>query len=122
MAGVIVAYCLAKPGAQETYPFGPSPMAAKVGGKMFALIGKNDGRLQLSLKCDPFIAASLREQYACITPGYHLNKKHWNTIAIDGSVSMQELEDMVDHSYELVLNGLPARVRASIQTGNPLES
>lgn len=104
-------YCLSKPGAEQTYPFGPQPMVMKVGGKMFALINPD----HISLKCDPVIAENLREQHAAVTPGYHLNKKHWNTVHVDGSLPPEELTDMIDHSYELVLRSLPKTVRNQLE-------
>ena len=98
----LTAYCLSKPCAFIDYPFGPDPAVIKVGSKMFALIFMRNQKACISLKCDPFIAQSLRQQYPSITPGYHLNKKHWNTVAIDGSIPGDKLIWMIDHSYELV--------------------
>ena len=103
----ITEYCLFKPGAKKDYPFGPEPLVVKISGKMFALISGNS----LSLKCDPVIAENLREQYEAITPGYHLSKKHWNSILIDGSIPEEELQAMIDHSYKLVVKGLPKAER-----------
>lgn len=103
----ITEYCLSKPGATKEYPFGPDPLVVKISGKMFALISGSS----LSLKCDPAIAENLREQYEEITPGYHMNKKHWNSIRMDGSVPEEELQDMIDHSYKLVVKGLPKAER-----------
>mgnify|MGYP001159217448 CR=1 FL=1 len=99
-------YCLSKKSSIEDYPFGNDVLVVKVSSKMFALINDNNNQLKISLKCDPFIADSLRQQYSSITPGYHLNKNHWNTILIDGTISEQELFEMIDHSYELVFKGL----------------
>jgi len=107
---MLLTYCLNKLGAEQTYPFGPEPIVMKVGGKMFALI--TDDRI--SLKCDPVIAENLREQHAAITPGYHLNKKHWNTVHVDGSLPPDEITDMIDHSYELVLRSLSKAERNRI--------
>lgn len=106
----LIEYCLSKPGAKEDHPFGPDPLVAKVGGKMFALVSGTS----ISLKCDPVIAENLREQYEAVTPGYHLNKKHWNSIRVDGSIPENELEDMIDHSYELVVKGLPKAARVGL--------
>ncbi|WP_125666381.1 MmcQ/YjbR family DNA-binding protein [Paenibacillus baekrokdamisoli] len=100
-------YCLSKPGSAEDYPFGPEPLVVKIGGKMFALLSGDS----LSLKCDPIIAENLREQYEAVTPGYHMNKKHWNSIRLDGSIPEEELQDMIDHSYKLVVKGLPKAER-----------
>lgn len=107
MTHPILEYCLSKKGAAEDYPFGPSPLVVKVGGKMFALLTKGDGTVSISLKCDPVIAVNLREQNEAVKPGYHLNKKHWNTVLLDGTIGQDELFAMVDHSYELVVRGLP---------------
>ena len=105
-------YCNGKKGAEEDRPFGPEPLVVKVGGKMFALLSAGGpGSGSISLKCDPRIAVNLREQYAAISPGYHLNKKHWNTVELDGSVPYEELCDMIDHSHELVVRGLPKAER-----------
>ncbi|MBW7474676.1 MmcQ/YjbR family DNA-binding protein [Paenibacillus oenotherae] len=98
----LMEFCLSKKGAVKAYPFGPEPMVIKVGGRMFALITEGG----ISVKCDPVIAANLREQYEAVKPGYHLNKQHWNTIAIDGSIPEEELKDMISHSYDLVFKGL----------------
>ncbi|WP_054955350.1 MmcQ/YjbR family DNA-binding protein [Paenibacillus dakarensis] len=110
-------YCLSKEGALEDYPFGPEPLVIKVGGKMFALISKPDERqiAHISLKCDPVIAANLREQHAAVQPGYHLNKKHWNTVIADGSLTVSDLRDMIDHSYDLVFSSLTKAQRSSIR-------
>lgn len=98
----ILKYCLSKEGAYEDHPFGPEPIVIKVGSKMFALISEKSNKLHVSLKCDSFVAQSLREQYLTVTPGYHLNKSHWNTVVVDGTVPEQELVWMINHSYELV--------------------
>lgn len=113
----LVTYCLSKKAATEDYPFGPLPLVAKVGGKMFALISMTSDRKvdSLSLKCDPVIAANLREQHASVKPGYHLNKKHWNTVSIDGTLAEDDLHAMIDHSYDLVLSGLPKAERTAIR-------
>jgi predicted DNA-binding protein (MmcQ/YjbR family) len=106
----LTAYCLSRPGAVKDFPFGPEPLVAKVGGKMFALIAGSS----ISLKCDPFIAANLREQHEAVTPGYHLNKKHWNSVHIDGSIPLDELKEMVDHSYYLVVGRLTKAQREQV--------
>ncbi|WP_454190729.1 MmcQ/YjbR family DNA-binding protein [Paenibacillus sp. Marseille-Q7038] len=105
---IIKAYCLSKKGATEDYPFGPVPLVVKIGGKMFALISLNEKQeaTDISLKCDPVIAENLREQHEEVVPGYHLNKKHWNTISLGGSLSLEDVTSMIDHSYELVLKSL----------------
>lgn len=109
----LIRHCLAKRGVSQEYPFGPSPMVMKVGGKMFVLISEENS-IHISLKCDPVIAANLREQNPAIRPGYHLNKTHWNTITVDGSLSEEELHGMIDHSYDLVLKSLPKTKQALI--------
>lgn len=97
------AYCLDKPGAEETLPFGPYTVVYKVGGKAFLLTGFDSENLRFNVKCDPEKAVELREEFACVLPGYHMNKKHWNTIVVDGSVRSKQLQEWIDHSYELVL-------------------
>jgi predicted DNA-binding protein (MmcQ/YjbR family) len=95
-------YCLSKPGAEETLPFGPDTLVYKVGGKVFLLTGLDSHQLHFNVKCDPDKAIELREQYPCVLPGYHMNKKHWNTIVVDGSVSSKQLKEWIDWSYALV--------------------
>ncbi len=97
------AYCLDKPGTEETQPFGPDTVVYKVGGKAFLLTGFDSENLRFNVKCDPDKAVELREEFACVLPGFHMNKKHWNTIVVDGSVSSKQLQEWIDHSYELVL-------------------
>ncbi|HQW45225.1 MAG: MmcQ/YjbR family DNA-binding protein [Chitinophagaceae bacterium] len=99
-------YCLSKPGAEETLPFGPDTVVYKVGGKVFLLSGLDSEELRFNVKCDPEKAIELREEFSCVLPGYHMNKKHWNTIVVDGSVSTKQLKEWIDHSYELVTGGL----------------
>lgn len=98
-------YCGSKKGVSVEYPFGPDVTVYKVMGKMFALIPVGDD-VSISLKCDPMWAQILRQTYTAIAPGYHLNKQHWNTITIDGSISDEEIYDMIDHSYEQVVKSL----------------
>lgn len=95
-------YCLSKQGAEETTPFGPDTLVYKVNGKMFLLTGLDSEQLSFNVKCDPAKAIELREQYPCVQPGYHMNKKHWNTIIVDGSVSSKQLKEWIDDSYALV--------------------
>lgn len=97
------AACAGRPGAVETYPFGPNTAVYKVGGKMFALVPRSADPPSVSLKCDPEWSEVLRNAYPAVRPGYHLNKKHWNTIVLDGSVPDDEVEELIRHSYELVL-------------------
>lgn len=105
-------YCLTKPGTIEDYPFGPDVIVIKVASKMFALLTRRNGQDNLSLKCDPNYSEVLRQQYPSITPGYHLNKRHWNTLILDGSIPNKEIICLIDHSYELVYKSLPKRMRA----------
>ena len=106
--------CVAKPGAVETYPFGDETTVYKVGGKMFALMPRNADPPHVSLKCDPEWSQVLREAYPAVVPGYHLNKKHWNTIVVDGTVRDDELAELIEHSYQLVVESLPQRVRSTL--------
>ncbi|MFT9849901.1 MmcQ/YjbR family DNA-binding protein [Aneurinibacillus sp. REN35] len=100
------AYCLKKKGAFEDFPFGEDKHVIKICGKMFALLSDKDGVLHISLKCEPEACEILREQYSAIKPGYHLNKRHWNTIEVDDSIPSEEILGMIDHSYQLVFKGL----------------
>ncbi len=105
------AYLLSKPGSWLDYPFGEEVAVYKVGsketGKMFALVPEGKDPVQVSLKCDPILAETLRERYESVMPGYHLNKKHWNTVVASGQLSEREIFDLVDLSYRLVAAGLP---------------
>jgi predicted DNA-binding protein (MmcQ/YjbR family) len=106
-------YCLSKPHATEGTPFGPDVLVFKVGGKMFALAALDEVPTTVNLKCDPDWALELRDRYEQVRPGYHMNKKHWNTVEIEGSIPDVELRKMIDHSYELVIKSLPKAARAS---------
>lgn len=108
------AACARRPGAVETYPFGADTAVYKVGGKMFALVPQSADPPSVSLKCDPEWAEVLRNAYDAVRPGYHLNKKHWNTVVLDGSIPDDEVEELVEHSYQLVVESLPKRVRAEL--------
>jgi predicted DNA-binding protein (MmcQ/YjbR family) len=101
------AQCLALPGAGEEFPFGDEVSVFKVGGKMFAVCPLDDEPLRLSVKCDPELAVQLRAAYPAIAPGYHLNKRHWNTITLDGSLPDQMVTDLLGDSYDLVVAALP---------------
>jgi predicted DNA-binding protein (MmcQ/YjbR family) len=100
-------YCLGKPRATEGTPFGPDVLVFKVNGKMFALAALNEVPTTVNLKCDPDLALELRDRYEQVTPGYHMNKKHWNTAGIESGIPDSELRKMIDHSYDLVAKGLP---------------
>jgi predicted DNA-binding protein (MmcQ/YjbR family) len=112
----VIAACSAKPGSAEDYPFGDEVAVFKVVGKMFALVTLGPSPGSVSLKCDPDLAAGLRRRYAAITAGYHLHKRHWNTVTLDGSVPEAELLDLIDHSYELVVARLPRAERDKLNT------
>jgi predicted DNA-binding protein (MmcQ/YjbR family) len=99
----VIEACGAKPGSSEDYPFGDGVAVFKVAGRMFALVSLGEPPGSVSLKCDPHLAAGLRARYAAVTPGYHLNKRHWNTVELDGSVPGEELTELIDHSYEQVV-------------------
>ncbi len=107
-------YCLKKPGATEDTPFGDDHLVFKVGGKMFALVGLDDVPPTANLKCDPDRALELRDRYEQVRPGYHMNKKHWNTVEIAAGIPDAEIRKMIDHSYELVVQGLPKAARAKL--------
>jgi predicted DNA-binding protein (MmcQ/YjbR family) len=95
-------YCLAKAGAEESLPFGPDTLVFKVQGKVFLLLPLDEESLRFNVKCDPERALDLRAAYPAVLPGYHMNKKHWNTIMVDGSVPRKQLLEWIDHSYALV--------------------
>ena len=95
-------YILSMPNARLDYPFGKEVAVYKVGEKMFALITEGKAPVQLSLKCNPELAKVLRDKYEEVMPGYHLNKKHWNTIVLTGQLNWQEIQDLIRHSYDLV--------------------
>src|SRR5437868_11290761 len=102
-------YCLNKLGTIEDTPFGPDVLVFKIGGKMFALATLDEVPTRVNLKCDPDLALDLRDRYEQVTAGYHMNKKHWNTIEIDRGIPAVELRRMIDHSYELVVKALPKK-------------
>jgi predicted DNA-binding protein (MmcQ/YjbR family) len=101
------ARCLAFPGAVEDFPFNDEVSVFKVGGKMFALCSLDGRPLQLSLKCEPELAVQLRSSYPAIAPGYHLSKRHWNTLTLDGSLPDELVTDLLGDSYDLVVATLP---------------
>jgi predicted DNA-binding protein (MmcQ/YjbR family) len=107
----VLAYCEARPGAAEEHPFGPETAVFKVGGKIFAICDIVGDPPSVSLKCDPDLAVHLRATYAAVRPGYHLNKRHWNTVVLDSSIPDDELVEMLEDSYRLVVAGLPKRER-----------
>ena len=111
-AAALKRYCLSLRGAVETHPFGPQNTVYKVEGKIFAITG--DGPLRISLKCEPELAEQLRAAYPAIAPGYHLNKRHWNTVALDGSIEDELLRNMIEDSYDLVVAALSRAKREKL--------
>lgn len=97
-------YILSMPKARLDYPFGKDVAVYKAGDKMFALVAEKTDPVRISLKCDPLLAVTLREKYETVLPGYHLNKKHWNTIILSGQLPWDEVKDLIRHSYNLVAN------------------
>jgi predicted DNA-binding protein (MmcQ/YjbR family) len=104
----------ALPGAVRDQPFGPGAQVFKIAGRMFAIVQPHNDRLALSLKCDPFLGEILRAEHACITPGYHLNKQHWITIEMDGSLGDDDVLGLIEHSYERVKRKLTKAERISL--------
>jgi predicted DNA-binding protein (MmcQ/YjbR family) len=109
--------CLTKLGVTEGTPFGETVLVFKVAGKMFALMSLDEVPTTANLKCDPDLALELRDRYEQVRPGYHMNKKHWNTVEIEGGVPDAELRKMIDHSYDLVVRSLPKSVRTAVRGG-----
>jgi predicted DNA-binding protein (MmcQ/YjbR family) len=107
-------YCILKKGVTESLPFGPETLVFKIMGKVFLLTGIEGTPLQFNVKCDPEKAIEQREQYTCVLPGYHMNKKHWNTIIIDGSVSIKLLQEWITDSYNLVVSGLTKKEKQEL--------
>ncbi|WP_295769726.1 MmcQ/YjbR family DNA-binding protein [uncultured Mucilaginibacter sp.] len=106
-------YCLQKQGVNESFPFGPETLVFKVGEKLFLLIGLDTAN-RFNVKCDPERAVELREQFTEVQPGYHMNKRHWNTVYMDGSLSRKQLCEMIDHSYTLIANSLPKKIKQEL--------
>lgn len=104
-------HCLALPGATEDSPFGPGVLACRVGGRIFALLFLIATPLAINLKCDPLRAELLRRYYSAIRPGYHMNKRHWNTVTLDGSIPREVFFSLIDDSHALVVAGLPRAAR-----------
>ncbi|PTR00873.1 putative DNA-binding protein (MmcQ/YjbR family) [Mucilaginibacter yixingensis] len=107
-------YCLSLQGTTEDMPFGEETLAFRIGEKIFLLISLDTGN-RFNVKCDPELAVQLREQHNEVQPGYHMNKKHWNTIYMDGNLSDKQLREMIHHSYTLVLQSLPKRLQDEIR-------
>ncbi len=113
-AEAVARFALSLPGAAEDHPFGPTPDVFRVAGRIFAFVMPAPARPRISLKCDPGLAELLRERHPAIAPRYHLNKRHWNTIELDGTVPADEIEEMVLHSYGRVVAKLPKAVGARL--------
>ena len=114
------AYLQSKPESELCYPFDPDVLVFKIMGKMFALLSPNGGKNpdkspQMNLKCDPLHAQELRDVFDAVIPGYHMNKKHWNTIILNNSIPSSEIERMIDHSYTLVVKGLRKAEKSQLQ-------
>ena len=107
-------YCLSKPFTSESFPFNQSTLVFKVADKMFALTGLNQEEFKINVKCDPERAIELREIHTAIAPGYHMSKKHWNTVNVYELADDTLLKELIDHSYELVFNSLPKKVRETL--------
>ncbi|SFB90275.1 Predicted DNA-binding protein, MmcQ/YjbR family [Parapedobacter composti] len=108
-------YCLSKPGVTESCPFGPDTLVFKVAGKIFLLTGLDSSPLSFNAKCEPEYAVELRERYPHTVAGaYHMNKRHWNTVTCNGELSDRQLQALIDHSYDLVVAGLPRKERAAL--------
>lgn len=107
-------YCISKKGVTESFPFDLETLVFKVMNKMFLLASMDETPLTFNVKCDPEKAIELREQYSCVLPGYHMNKKYWNTVVIDGSVSTSLLHEWMDDSYNLVVSGLTKKEKQQL--------
>lgn len=116
-------YLLAKPEAQEDFPFGPDVMVFRVKEKMFATLsqGKNTEHYWMNVKCEPQQALILRDMFESVIPGYHMNKKHWNTVILDGTIPKHEVERMIDHSYTLIAKSLKKVERMQLELHYPQE-
>ena len=108
-------YCLAKKGVTESFPFDNETLVFKVMNKIFALMSLERMPFSVNLKCDPERAIELREEHGEVQPGYHMNKKHWNTVNFEGNLSPKLLREMIDHSYELIVASLPKKVQRELE-------
>ncbi len=108
-------YCLEKPEVVDDFPFGPDALVFKVKNKVFGILGEEQGIARINLKCDPEEALMLRDIFEAVIPGYHMNKKHWNTVILDGSIPKGEIERMIDRSYALVVKGLKKVERQQLE-------
>lgn len=108
-------YCLSKPGTEECLPFDAHTLVFKVMGKMFALTSLNSDTFTVNLKCDPDRALELREAYDAVQPGYHMSKKHWNTVDFEAGLKISFLKELIDHSYDLVVKGLTKKLKEELK-------
>jgi len=108
-------YCLSLKGSTESFPFDEFGLVLKVQGKMFALLPLDNPETQIALKCDPEKAIALREEFSAITPAYHFNKKHWNSVRVNPEISSKLMCELIQHSYELVVAGLPKKLKEELQ-------
>jgi predicted DNA-binding protein (MmcQ/YjbR family) len=108
-------YILERPEAKEDFPFGPDVAVFKLQKKMFATLVQSEDSARMNLKCDPNEALILRDIFDAVLPGYHMNKRHWNTVVLDGSIPRGEIERMIDSSYSLVARGLPLKARQGLE-------
>lgn len=115
----LIEYCRSKGGETDDLPFDESTLVFRVGGKMFALTSLDEMEPRVNLKCDPDLAEALREEYDSVIPGYHMNKRHWNTVRLNGDVGDDKLKKMIDHSYDLVFRSLTKTVREGISEIRP---
>ena len=111
-------YCMSKPAVTESLPFNDTALVFKVGGKMFAVLDLSDNSKGISLKCDPELAIELREQHPEVTPAWHFNKVHWNGILLTGNVTEEQLREWINHSYDLIVEGLPQKKKEEIKRLN----
>ncbi|MEO6130718.1 MAG: MmcQ/YjbR family DNA-binding protein [Saprospiraceae bacterium] len=108
-------HCMSLQGVEETLPFGPDTLVYKVYGKVFALTGLDEAEFSVNLKCDPDRAIDLRDEYPdAVLPGWHMNKKHWNTVYFEGRIADKLLLELIDHSYKLVISGLPLSLKKQL--------
>ena len=107
-------HCLMQLQSTEDFPFGPDIYVYKVVGKIFAILSETQREARVNLKCDPAEAIMLRDIFAAVTPGYHMNKQHWNTVVLDGSVPVNELKQQIENSYQLVVKSLPKAKRPAL--------
>ncbi len=115
-------FCLQKKGVTEEFPFDSETLVFKLMNKMFLLTGLETLPVRINLKCDPELAVELREKYQAVTPAFHMNKTHWNSVEDDGSIPQQEIIQMIDHSYQLVVAGLSKKIRQQLEELPPSSS